>query len=171
MVWDIGGGSMQISALVNGKIETYKGGLASVTFKDQIIKEILPVSRRKATGPNPLSQAQISKALILSKISSLNVSKAIKKRLRNKKTKVIGIGGVHNFSILGQVGNKTNRYNQIDLQKTIQTKYNMTDKEIGGKYASTQVSNLALVLGHMQGLQIQKVEVAKINMTDGQLIE
>ena len=46
----------------------------------------------------------------------------------------------------------------------------LTDTEIGGKYAATEISNLTLVLGFMNELGIEKVMTVKANMAHGILI-
>ncbi len=50
------------------------------------------------------------------------------------------------------------------------TRNKLTETEIGGKYAATDVSNLALVLGFMKELEIEKVKTLKANMAHGILI-
>jgi exopolyphosphatase/guanosine-5'-triphosphate,3'-diphosphate pyrophosphatase len=46
----------------------------------------------------------------------------------------------------------------------------LTDKEIGGQYADTEISNLILVLGFMQQLGISEVMTQNINLADGVLL-
>jgi exopolyphosphatase/guanosine-5'-triphosphate,3'-diphosphate pyrophosphatase len=56
------------------------------------------------------------------------------------------------------------------VKKALTTKGELTDSEIGGKYAATDVSNLALVLGFMKELKIDKIRTLKANMAHGILI-
>ena len=72
--------------------------------------------------------------------------------------------------MLGQVNNHSSQYNQDDLHKTLERRIGLTDKEIGGNYSTTEISNLVLVLGFMKGLDINEISVLKINLTDGLLL-
>ena len=56
------------------------------------------------------------------------------------------------------------------IKSALDKRAGMTDVDIGGKYASTEISNLALVAGYMSGLGIKYVKTGKINLTDGLLI-
>lgn len=167
IVWDIGAASMQISALIKNQIILYRGDLGADTFKNMIIKEIYNKSLQQKNTPNPISKSDMEKAInkLIFKINDipneiLNISKT---------TNVIGIGGVHNYSIMGQV-DTDNYYTQQDVMGALEKGLNKTDFEIGGKYASTEISNLILVLGYMKILNIKKVYVEKINLTDGILL-
>ena len=61
-------------------------------------------------------------------------------------------------------------YSQKDVLNTLIERSKLTDQEIGGEFASTDVTNLALVLGFMQALGIERVYPIKINMAHGILL-
>jgi exopolyphosphatase/guanosine-5'-triphosphate,3'-diphosphate pyrophosphatase len=46
----------------------------------------------------------------------------------------------------------------------------MNDKQVGGKYADTDVSNLILVSAYMEALGVKKVIPKDINLSDGVLV-
>jgi len=85
-------------------------------------------------------------------------------------TVVIGIGGVHNQSIRKQV-KKVASYSRENIMNVLQDRLDLTDEQIGGQYADTEVSNLILVLGFMQKLEIEEVLLADVNLTDGILVD
>ncbi|MBE8163127.1 MAG: hypothetical protein HAW63_03990 [Bdellovibrionaceae bacterium] len=181
IVWDIGGGSMQIISKEKRKAFNfflkkwllYKGNLASSSFKNHIIKKIQKNIYKKS--PNPISSAVVKKAV---RYAFQQAKKTIPKSLQiafKEKSLVLGIGGVHYFSILGQVkkifkNKKSNYYTQYEVQKTLQSRKHLSDKKIKGKHASTDISNLALVLGFMKYLDINTVYTNKVNLTDGILL-
>ncbi len=45
------------------------------------------------------------------------------------------------------------------------------DRDIGGDYAATQVSDRLLLIGFMRALDIEVVRLADIDLTDGLLFE
>ena len=82
---------------------------------------------------------------------------------------MVGIGGVHYYSIRGQLG-ADQSYTREAVQQTLKNRLGLTDKEIDSKYASTEISNLALVLGYMDAMDIDAVFPARINLADGLLL-
>ncbi|MBE8222169.1 MAG: hypothetical protein HAW60_05520 [Bdellovibrionales bacterium] len=181
IVWDIGGGSMQMffkeklkaSNLFLQKSLIYKGNLASISFKNYIIKKIQKKSYKKS--PNPIGSLTARKA---EKYSFNYAQKTIPNNLKQifkQKFLILGIGGVHYNSVFKQIKktvNKKNKnyYTKYELQKTLNLRKNLSNKKIGGKYASTDVSNLILVLGFMKYLKINKIYTEKINLTNGVLL-
>ena len=173
VVWDIGGGSMQLSSMSfhSKKLTVYEGQLASVPFKNWLIKNAKGMDPAKVNTPNPLSLMQMNRGVAFGKnTAEKNVPYLLRRITKKKKSLVIGIGGVHNFSILKQFKKGTQEYNLSDLKNTISKLAGKTDAQIGGDYAATDYSNFGLVYGFMQGLGIKKVQVRKVDMTDGVLI-
>lgn len=171
VVWDIGGGSMQMTSHKgNQSYEVYEGKLASVSFKNLMIEEVKGQDSKKITTPNPISESEkiIGKrdAKILAQIT---LPSSLKEKLSDPKTTVIGIGGVHCCSVGRQVS-REEIYTKKQLDNHIQTRLDLDDNQIGGDYASTDVSNLILVAGFMEGLRINSVKVAQVNLADGILL-
>lgn len=165
MVWDIGGGSQQMTKNIDGKWNYYLGKIASVSFKDAVLKKYY---NKNAQTPNPLRKERALRALQLSKEYAKKVPVAFRDL---SDTKVYGIGGVHYYSLRNQTKIADKIYNQEDLYRTLMERSQMNDKELGGEYSQTDVTNIALVLGHMQSLNISNVEVLKVNMAHGLLID
>lgn len=165
IVWDIGGGSMQISYLSGKDITVLTGSQASVTFKEEIIEKIKGMDKGMTKTPNPIGEENFDKILSLINVGDWN------QKLNVAKKVIIGIGGVHYYSIKGQVKPKASYYTQSEVQKLAKQRMNDSDKDIGGDYAATDVSNLLLVNGYMKKLKIDKVFPIKVNLTDGILVE
>lgn len=173
IIWDIGGSSQQIIKY-NGKdrFSVYEGKLGAVTFKDYILKRI---KRQNTKSPNPINSYQAKLAIEHAKSIALKtVKKDIKDFLSNSSNvKVIGIGGVHYYSLRKQIDptGEKDTYTVGDVEKTLNSKIGKTDADLGNpKYVDTDVSNLALVFGFMKALNIYEVKTAKVNMTDGLLL-
>lgn len=163
VVWDIGGGSMQISHLQKGKFSFHLSKTASVSFKNHIL------TKRRLT-PNPLTPAGAKIALQKSmRLAEEQIEKSFIQGIAGKK--VIGVGGVHYHSLRKQMDlTGEEPYTQELLQKTLNRRSYLTDKQIGGPYAKTEVSNLALVLGHMKALNVASVYPVNANLTHGILL-
>ncbi|MFC1522151.1 Ppx/GppA phosphatase family protein [Elusimicrobiota bacterium] len=166
VVWGIGAGSMQMITLLPNSSEfaIYEGKLGSVTFKNYIIKEIQGKDASAST-PNPML-GSLEPAIGYAKNAASEVPESIKQKLSGY-AEVLGIGGVHYYSIKGQTGKKL--YQSRDVNHALVCGAPRTDEEIGGKYASTEISNLALVSGFMDELGIKWVTTMKVNLADGLL--
>lgn len=171
VVWDIGGHSMQmIMKHRDQNYRVYRGRLASLSFKNQIIETI---QRRAADGqasPNPIGRQNLTAALEMAMNAAGDVPDEIKYSIRQAGATIIGIGGVHNQSVRKQIG-KNSAYHRDDLANALKDKLDLSDIQIGGHYADTDVSNLILVLGFMKKLDIEEVHLTDVNLTDGILID
>ena len=171
VVWDIGGHSMQMIMMHGDQnYRVYRGRLASLSFKNQIIEK---VQRRAADGqasPNPIGRQNLTTSLEIAMNAAADVPDEIKYSIRQAGSIIIGIGGVHNQSVRKQAG-KYSTYRRDDLADALNDKLDLNDIQIGGHYADTDVSNLILVLGFMKKLDIEEVHLADVNLTDGILID
>jgi exopolyphosphatase/guanosine-5'-triphosphate,3'-diphosphate pyrophosphatase len=168
--WDIGGGSMQMITLdQDRKPVIYTGSLASVSFKNMIISKLLGQDPIVVNSPNPMSTATALTAVEIAQQQTDKIPEIIRNKLGKPQTRVYGIGGVHYYSIREQTGNK-DHFTARMVREAINKRANATDDIIGGKYASTQISNLALVYGFMKGMNVYEVLPLKANLANGLLI-
>lgn len=171
LVWDIGGGSQQMIIQIEKKgrkqLDVYEGKVASVSFRNYLISN---VERRSGDTPNPLKANQARSGLAYAQdVARRTVKNEFKTALENNYT-VYGIGGVHNYSIKGQLQN-ANGYSQDDVQKIIDVRIGKTDEELGnGTHVATDTSNPILILGFMKALGIKYVHAVQVNLTDGLLM-
>lgn len=172
IVWDIGGGSMQMTTVNSqGKYSIYEGKLASVSFKNHIIEKIQKKNINKVKSPNPISKTEKNIAIsYASEFARSTIPADIIAKLKKANTNIIGIGGVHYFSIAKKVSGSEN-YSLKMLEDQITKNLNRTDSELGDdEYVSTDTVNLILVAGFMKEFGIKEVKTKKINMTNGILI-
>jgi exopolyphosphatase/guanosine-5'-triphosphate,3'-diphosphate pyrophosphatase len=179
LVWDIGGGSMQMTALnshnddndteMDKQYVVYKGKLASISFKNIVLESIQGKTQNAKNSPNPLGKEVSDKSVKLAQMySALHVPEVIKEKARN--LKIIGIGGVHFHSIRNQIDLKGEVYTSNQLRETLNKKITYNDKQVGGDYAQTDITNLALILGFMQELGITVITSLNVNMAHGILL-
>ncbi len=172
VVWDIGGGSMQITQLnKDNQFESYLGQLASVSFKDIVLGMKKSTNPKNHSSPNPLGAPLTLEALKYVQIfAQKNVPLMMKEGLKNKT--IIGISGVHNQSILARVRQTQSQdfYTLSQLEKTLEKVKALNDQQLGGDYPETDVTNLILISGFMEALGIKRVEVVSVNLTFGLLI-
>lgn len=176
IVWDIGGGSMQMWSQPNGenKPQLFNGDLASVTFKNLVIHDIQKKDPAVVKSPNPLKK-DLKKAILLARThAKSHVPEFFKTHAAHARW--IGIGGVHGISIQKQVEKESEgaplagHYTQAQLAKTAERRSKLTDEEIESEYRTTEVTNLALVLGYMQELKIDHVETVEASLTQGLIV-
>lgn len=188
IVWDIGGGSMQLTSyLGQGEFLYHKGQTASVSFKDLVLK--LKPTSENTTSPNPLGDKVAVLATNEAKKIGLNtLEDDFKNAVRTKK--VIGIGGVLAKSVFRQINEtlKTKTlqaylpgmnpqedddlpfFTDTEIDRTLKLKASWNDKQIGGDYPETDVTNLALVSGFMKALNLKKVYVVNTDLTYGLIL-
>ncbi len=171
IVWDIGGGSMQmILRDENKEFTIYRGKMASVSFKEKILMQILQRKLGKHSSPNPIGKENLKTAIEMAAMAAGDIPQSIKKAMREPDAVILGIGGVHNESIKKQL--KSNAlYTQEELINALNARIGLGDKDIGGPYADTEISNMILVLGFMEKLGIKDVIPVNVNLADGVLIE
>lgn len=170
VIWDIGGGSMQIFTMTDSKKPVmYLGDLASVTFKNMVIEVLQSRPLDEAATPNPIGDKREQVIALARSYSKLHVPMELKQLLKDRV--VIGVGGVHGFSIKNQLQLKDPIYTLDDLDKAGKIQVTKSDKDLAGDYRSTDVSNLLLVQGFMEGLGIKEVRILSANIVQGALLK
>jgi len=165
--WDIGAGSMQIVGMdEKQKIQVFRGRLASINFRNRVIKEIKGEDPKVTKSPNPMNAKEVKDAIRLAKIDAKEVGEFFLKKIAN--STVYGIGGVHYYSVAGQVGLPI--YDADMVEAEIKNRIGWDDRKLGGDYSSTQVTNLILVSTFMRELGANDVMSLDINMVNGTLI-
>lgn len=166
LVWDIGGGSMQMTSQSFGGYDFYKGKLASVSLKIKVVNW----QGKDRGSPNPLGQYIGQKAVFYSAdYAKKHVPNAIKEAINNGK-EVIGIGGVHYHSLKEQLNLYPNTpYSQYQVEQVLDKRVHFHDQQFQGEYKETEATNIALVLGHMKALNIRTVLPVKVDLATGLL--
>lgn len=166
IVWDIGGGSMQMYAQgANKKVFIFKGDLASVTFKNRIIEVLQFKNPKEHASPNPIGGQRLAAIQLAKNHAYLNVPAFFKKNA--SQSKWVGVGGVLSMSVQKQVKNGATEFTREELDKTFSARSLLKDSEIDSDYRISDISNLALVLGYMQALNISKVETVQASLGQG----
>lgn len=173
LVWDIGGGSMQMTTFYqkDGKMTPviYQGKLASVTLKNYIISLLQNKPLQADSSPNPIGTQAENVLKFVRFYADNDVDPTIKSLITQRK--VIGIGGVHDYSLRDQFVNKPNSYTLSGLTALAAEQVNKSDDQLSGDYRATDISNLLLVEGYMQALNIPQVTLAKASLVQGLLTE
>jgi exopolyphosphatase / guanosine-5'-triphosphate,3'-diphosphate pyrophosphatase len=183
VVWDIGGGSLQFSMRAfnspvgPARYVVSSGHQGAETFRRVVAQQF---QRGSAHGVNPLSQAEMTRAIQRARDASRDVNAEIVQHLRRGSTRVVGVGGIHTESLVNQAGLRTSqnrRSYHLDAVRTAARRaVGMTDEDFRhafpeNKYPASQATNLALVLGYMEGLQIKEVIPIDVNLADGLLVD
>lgn len=167
VVWDIGGGSQQWIWPSGEELKVFSTNLASVSFRNQLMaiqgKEI-------GESPNPVSHEDSVRAhKKLSEFVAIEFPSSLKDYLNKDGVIVIGVGGVHQFSILGQL-NRSGAYRLAEIDSILPNRFGLDDEVIGGSYADVQVSNLILVSGLMKALGVTSILVGEGGLVDSLLL-
>ncbi len=170
VVWDIGGGSMQMFSQDEGKkAQKYLGDLASVTFKNMVIEVLEGKSLETTSSPNPIGDKRDQALALARSYARIHVPADLKADIHERT--VVGVGGVHSHSIRGQIGTKEMKYTLEELDKASKLQAKKSDAELTGDYRSTDVTNLILVQGFMEALGIKEVKVVNATLLQGVVLK
>ncbi len=169
IVWDIGGGSMQLTTLSDeGTYLVEKGKTASIPFKNAVIEQIQHKDLQGTHTPNPMTKEEMQAAIGYASKLAQETSPFIKDKLLKPKAQVIGVGNLFNKAVTPLV--KSQVIHQDKLETAVMNLEGKTDSDFPkGSVADVAVTNPLLVLGYMKGLAMQQVEVIDINNADGAL--
>jgi len=167
VVWDIGGGSLQLTMLgPDKKMMIYRGHEASIPFRNYVIQNLQGRDIKDYATPNPMTLDEMDEAEKHARLLARNVDQLFKDRLVNPKTKVYGIGSIFSRGIEPLV--IKNPFTAKDLGDVTVGLVGMSDEDLGGgDFANVLVTNSLLVIGYMQELQIKEVQVVDVNIADG----
>jgi len=168
VVWDVGGGSIQFTAKAQGDsylVNCQEEGAGA--FKDYIIETIQGRNTQEFSSPNPMSSQDIVQATAFARTWIEKVEPVFKDKISHPTASIVGAGSVFGFGISGMLSNKTT-FHVEDLALVVQSLEGKTDADLGGgDYAYCEGSNAILVLGYMQALNIQQMQIINVNNADG----
>ncbi len=166
-VWDIGGGSQQLSS---EKGPVYLGDLGSVGFKNLFIEKIQKASLKDKSSPNPISPDQARAGIELAETyAKEKIPKSVLQNFQKNPVSPAGLGGVLSISLPKQL-KISGSYTKEDLQKLLELRANWTDQQIGGAYSATDLSNVILVLGFMKALNVIRIQPLELDLTEALLV-
>ena len=114
--------------------------------------------------PNPISLSEYEGASEIAKTEGVNVSVYFGELLDS--ATFLGIGGVHYYAVSKELG--LSEYTASQIRSGILDRLDKTDEELGGgKFVETAVSNLILIEGMMNGMDVDLVKALKVNLTEG----
>ncbi len=185
LVWDIGGGSMQLSRWVDkeGKIESYKSTFANEEMHRYIIEELQNGDYARVNTPNPIGTNDLYRTIRrAAQVASESIPESIVQAIRsNPAIQAIGIGGVHFYSnceVMKRFASDGCRYGREELRDQISANSHLTDAELVQNglsasidYAPYRISGGALTVGFMQVIGLEFVRSLKVDMSDGILID
>ncbi|GAB4229819.1 MAG: hypothetical protein Tsb0021_07740 [Chlamydiales bacterium] len=171
IVWDIGGGSFQLTTMEkDGDFFVERGTKASIHFKNYMIEKVKEQNLQKVHSPNPLTRQQIEQGIAYGREMGENMSDRIKGLIHRGDTSLFAVGNLFYYGIRPLVGGK-DTFTRQDLEKAVLNLANKTDEDVGGgPLAEVAISNAIMVLGVMEGLGIEQVTLLDVNNADGALL-
>lgn len=177
VVWDAGGGSMQMTTLTKqADLFTYGNELGFIAFAQKIMQEI-----QHKTGshtPNPLSDQQALQAIELAVTLAQTLPLFLRTKAQESGTVVIGIGALY-YATHGQPTSQQSTPNVLSYQAIKQMlleKLDKTDEQLASSTHKAipplvSATSLALILGFMKALKLDTLTTVEVNMTDALLID
>jgi exopolyphosphatase/guanosine-5'-triphosphate,3'-diphosphate pyrophosphatase len=163
VVWDIGGGSLQLTTVdENGKLVIYRGTEASTPFKNYVIEKIQQQPISHTETPNPMNVKEIMQAGFHAQKLAKEVDQIFMDKINHPKTVTVGVGNIFGYQISGMF-NKQKEFTRDALTHAAANLAGKNDKDVGGgDYANVFVTNTLLILGFMN-----KMQISDINPADG----
>lgn len=188
IVWDIGGGSMQISYWDDEQrgVSGYEGRFANNAMQVFVVEQLQGHQSGTDISPNPIL-ASNDKAILDNHLHetirkaeevALTTTSAEQRTIFRRISTVVGIGGVHFYSNCEITHQSPGcELSKERLRADIFTHAELTDQQLvdAGRasnvnFASKRITGGALTVGFMQALGIERVRSLKINMADGILV-
>ena len=191
IVWDIGGGSMQISHwdAMAGDVAAYEGHFASEAMLKFAIDEHPGRAYGSDSSPNPmLTQSERSKpennlTRTIRKAEAVTretISNLLMVRLTPEDRLVVGIGGVHFYSnceLVRKFSSEGCRFTRDELFARILADAGLSDEQLFAagvcgslEFCPYRITNGALTVGFMKVLGFERILTMKINMANGILL-
>ncbi len=184
VVWDIGGGSMQMSYWDPGagSVTGYLGDFANEAMHRFLIEEIQGKDYGSTASPNPMLTSGLSRAMQRAETAArVNVPPGFLERFRAIGIEVIGIGGVHFFSnceFMRRFSAEGCAFTRDELRDQAYRYAHLTDREIVDaglsasiEFAPFRVSGAALTVGFMNAFGIDGIRAIQVDMGEGILID
>lgn len=179
LVWDMGGGSMQMIAHKDGTLLTYGNELGFIAFARKVMSEIQGKELDAKATPNPLSLDDATEAIELASKLALKLPSFVLEKAKDPSTRVIGIGALYYATHGPELRVQTNLIDglpQRGILTRLMYRIRKTDEELiplTHKAIPTLVSatSLALILGFMKGLSLEELTTVEVNMTDALLVD
>jgi len=172
LVWDIGGDTQQMTVRnPDGTMTFHVDDLASVSFKNAVIRVVQGRDIATVHSPNPMTERQVREALRYAKAhADMELPRDLAERLRSGSLTVIGIGGVHYHSLPETMGTDSARFSRKQVADALARWTGKSDKDFASEYADTRLTNLILVLAYMDAMNIDTVTPIKCNEAHGLLV-
>lgn len=180
VVWDIGGGSLQLTYKDAGDyFHVMQGKLASATFLD-LVNENLAVN----TDLYPMTQDSVQAAIDLAKthlVFDQTTTEIVKQQIIND-APVLAVGSIHNFIVkpicdLAGLSDKTH-FNKQDIYQAIELLTNKTEDQImhmtnesNPDFVKNKLTNLILVYSLMDKMEIPEIQVVAVSNVQGLLVQ
>lgn len=183
LVWDIGGGSMQLTYKnQQGDFVMVGTELASHTFHQMVVEKIC--AKHSHESPHPMDPQQVQAALSLAKekLATDTISTQLREVLQKESMPIVAVGSVHNFTIqpwCNLLAKATqSHYTRADVQQAINLLTSKSDFEIlqlmdnlPKEFVKDQLTNLILAYAVMDELDVQEVRTLQVNNAQGLLIK
>jgi exopolyphosphatase/guanosine-5'-triphosphate,3'-diphosphate pyrophosphatase len=170
LVWDIGGGSLQLTMQDHrDDYKIYRGHDASTPFKNFVIEKLQGRKVEHFNTPNPLSTHEMTQAERHARQLARKVDRHFKDKVSHPKTVVVGVGNIFGYGI-STLGEDPREITQAELKVAVAKLADKSDHELGGgDFADVFVTNALLVLGFMQELDIDRMLLTNVNAADASL--
>lgn len=157
IVWDIGGGSQQVSYYAGGEIQSLLMPWGSISYKAKVLETL----HRPGNSPNPLSWEEVVQVKPLAQADF---------QWPSPNKKVVGIGGVFAKSLLSRLHVTNSKFHRIDLEDLLARSYFLTDEQLGGIFPETDVTNMIMVLSLMEQFGVDEIQVAETALLEGLMV-
>lgn len=166
LVWDIGTGSMQMTAInSNAEFSVYMGEhMGSTAFKSYIT-DVIQDKEDDDHSPNPISPEDLKMADSYARAFARKALPIIKDKINNQAL-VIGIGRLFYHS-LRPIALQNSAITRKGLRTYINESLNKSDEELDNPFAQSDITNCILALAVMKALHIHEIVPIETTATRG----
>ena len=172
LVWDIGAGSQQLvwRDAGDGEFRHFNSDLASVTLRNAALTVL--DRAEGVTSPNPIAPDEVPALVDLIEVWVGADWPGRLADLLGDEARLIGVGGVHGASIVGQLGVPAGSViRREQLGEVLARQLDRDDVAIGGQYAETDVTNLILVHTLLGLLDVDEYQATRGDLAEALLAQ
>ncbi len=161
--WDVGGGSFQMTAVVDGELKVYEAPLGGITALKTLIEDTRGEDFTGLTSPNPVNIVEMIQYLDALRSKFNEAPDWLSQKLADPNTVVVGIGGKFSMFAVAQQIIVNDTFEDDDVAGFLYSFLDMNDSELEDfPDPEMVVPNVALLHAIMSKLHIAKVQYVRV---------
>lgn len=158
ILWENGGGSLQISSKTKEGFKFYNRSIGKVTLTNYLLEQVQGKDIRKNPYPNPISSDDFEKTLTRIKSELKDIPSWLKESLSSSETDVIGFSAMFPSAIIGL---EKRAFTKTELRRLIDERIGKKGEDFSDGHSENQpfvLSDMIFLYSIMDAIGIEKIQ-------------